>query len=943
MKKSILACILLFTVFISVAQQKKNNLSSRNGIPSATTVNQITLGTSTYDLETYASVRRQTYFYPNGTIGAVWNYDQLFTMPFTVEEFYNGSSWGPGITSPDSMPGFGSLDRLSNGTEVIISYDTSVSSGLRIDTADTPGSGNWAGIALPQGPVGHRCGWPHIAIGGANGMTVHLVSLTEPVAFGGSLYNGVDGMLTYSRSEDGGTTWNIVQTTLPGWNSSLTHRMYPDEYTIDAKGNTVAIIAGGKTNDWVMWKSSDNGTTFTKTTIKAFPVPAYDAFTMISDTNSDGIPDTMAVADASSAVLIDNNGMVHCWSGSVGICDDTIATSAKLNYFYSHGLLYWNESMGSVQPVIIGDALDINNDGAIDIQSKVAEYGGGLCSMPTAGIDINNKIYVCYSMVKEGTTNGIDESYRNILAMYTSDAGATWSPSSFLTFDFFTESVFPSMARNVDSTLKLICQQDAEPGMSVWGDLDPFTQNNIMYLESDTNLLGVGPYMGGVSGLIYFDQNNNNIFDGSDNGASAMSVATNSMGSLYFYTPNGYYYSSLVYGNNLVGPYNLPPYISSTPASVNYNVTSISNFTQDFALHAITSYDSATIFLDYFDEVCFAPAYYNLIVNNYGTTIKDYVVKFHPDPVLPTPVSIYPPPDSLVNGDYYFSINGLGPLSLNDSIYFEIVTPGPGVPVTNYTDLYENNSTLLTYVHSDTIAKIISCSYDPNDKTVKPAGVAPQHYTLLNQTLDYVIRFQNTGNDTAFNVMLLDTLDTNFDISTFHILNSSHPCSVEMLQGNILRFHFNHILLPDSNVNEKASHGFVHYSIKPLAGTVANTIVYNTANIYFDFNLPVSTNTTFNTLVNVIPAGIDFTAGIQNEIGIIPNPFSENTQLIFNNEHHDLISIRLIDISGRVIKIFYTSGSKYLLNTSGIEKGIYLLRITNPSTAEVKIAKLVKD
>jgi uncharacterized repeat protein (TIGR01451 family) len=403
------------------------------------------------------------------------------------------------------------------------------------------------------------------------------------------------------------------------------------------------------------------------------------------------------------------------------------------------------------------------------------------------------------------------------------------------------------------------------------------------------------------------------------------------------------YITGLFYGNNLIEPYNLPSYFSSTPANATYMVTSPSTYTQDFALHAIAPYDSATVFISSFDEYCFAQAYYNPIINNYGTYTKDYVLKFHPDPVLPSPLYVNPAPDSIANGDYYFSINALHPLEQNDSINLSIVTPGPGVPVTTYADLYENNLGVLTYVHSDTISKIISCSYDPNDKTAKPEGVGPQHYTLINQNLEYVIRFQNTGNDTAFNVMILDTLDANFDISTFQLLHASHPCTVEIMPGNILRFHFKNIHLPDSNVNEPASHGFIHYRIKPLPGTPVNTVVYNTANIYFDFNLPVATNITFNTLVNVIPSGIEPVAGFQNEINIIPNPFSASTQLKFNNDRHDVISIDLLDVSGRVIKTFTTSDSRFILDAAGIEKGIYILQISNPAKQEVQIAKLVKE
>ncbi|HKR06503.1 MAG TPA: T9SS type A sorting domain-containing protein [Bacteroidia bacterium] len=80
-----------------------------------------------------------------------------------------------------------------------------------------------------------------------------------------------------------------------------------------------------------------------------------------------------------------------------------------------------------------------------------------------------------------------------------------------------------------------------------------------------------------------------------------------------------------------------------------------------------------------------------------------------------------------------------------------------------------------------------------------------------------------------------------------------------------------------------------------------------------------------------------------SSLNIFPNPFKENTQLSFKNDHHDLININLIDISGRVIKTFSTAGSKFLLDASAFEKGIYILRLINTSTSEIQGAKLVKQ
>ncbi|MEL6862891.1 MAG: hypothetical protein AAFP19_00670 [Bacteroidota bacterium] len=139
-------------------------------------------------------------------------------------------------------------------------------------------------------------------------------------------------------------------------------------------------------------------------------------------------------------------------------------------------------------------------------------------------------------------------------------------------------------------------------------------------------------------------------------------------------------------------------------------------------------------------------------------------------------------------------------------------------------------------------------SYDPNDKLVSPRGVGPEVWTPPGTRLNYQIRFQNTGTDTAFNVFILDTLSEHLDWTTFKLGAYSHPMDFCMEgQGSaVLRFEFNDILLPDSSTNLLESQGFVRFSIKALPNTPLETDIENNADIYFDFNPPIRTNTVRN-------------------------------------------------------------------------------------------------
>ncbi|MEK7257500.1 MAG: PQQ-binding-like beta-propeller repeat protein, partial [Bacteroidota bacterium] len=133
-------------------------------------------------------------------------------------------------------------------------------------------------------------------------------------------------------------------------------------------------------------------------------------------------------------------------------------------------------------------------------------------------------------------------------------------------------------------------------------------------------------------------------------------------------------------------------------------------------------------------------------------------------------------------------------------------------------------------------------AFDPNDKRALVGGRMGLETVLPNQAIEYLVRFQNTGTDTAFNVVIRDTLSPLLDPATFRPGASSHSYTWEISGEGILRFEFKNILLPDSNVNESASHGFVQFSIGQKADLPIGSALKNSAAIYFDFNAAVITN-----------------------------------------------------------------------------------------------------
>lgn len=181
----------------------------------------------------------------------------------------------------------------------------------------------------------------------------------------------------------------------------------------------------------------------------------------------------------------------------------------------------------------------------------------------------------------------------------------------------------------------------------------------------------------------------------------------------------------------------------------------------------------------------------------------------------------------------------------------------------------------------------IRCAYDPNDKLNTPnrRSAYPKNYTLFNESMEFLIRFQNTGNDTAFTVVIRDTLDKNLDWSTFRPLVGSHPFETHIQPNGAIVFTFKNILLPDHKTNEPLSHGFVSYRVSPKADLPEQTEIHNTAYIYFDFNPPIQTNTTSNVLVSTLPR-TTATKGLTTTLDhqLYPNPFGDILSLHIKGE-----------------------------------------------------------
>jgi len=166
-------------------------------------------------------------------------------------------------------------------------------------------------------------------------------------------------------------------------------------------------------------------------------------------------------------------------------------------------------------------------------------------------------------------------------------------------------------------------------------------------------------------------------------------------------------------------------------------------------------------------------------------------------------------------------------------------------------------------------------SYDPNDKLLDPNVLSPAQVAQGETPIEYTIRFQNTGTYLAERVVILDTLSEDLQWESMRFIASSHANHWYITDG-VLHVIHNDIMLPDSNANEAASHGFFTFSLLPKSDLQDGASITNIAHIVFDFNAPIVTPPAVFT--------VDVEAAVSekqntNDLILSPNPASDRIQV----------------------------------------------------------------
>lgn len=468
------------------------------------------------------------------------------------------------------------------------------------------------------------------------------------------------------------------------------------------------------------------------------------------------------------------------------------------------------------------------------------------------------------------------------------------------------------------------------------------TSGSCMSLFDTIGILGNN--CGTISGNVIWDSSSNCLYGIGDQPFPNCHIQL-STGDIAITDPSGYFqFSNVPFGTHTIGQIlssNLFQNNCTQPAVVTINaINSNSQFN--------TFFDSVG---NNFDEVLaiqgtryipgFAPtnngAYINMLIYNPSpiqvqnklTLLLNDSLHYNSASVPPTSVINTPNGDSIT---WFLNSAPLGWGMNNVKVFVDVpsfLTLGSQLtscatltPMTLADVNLSNNSQCIT--------KPVATSFDPNDKSVQPEGLGANGYiTLQDSILDYHVRFQNTGNAPAQNIYILDTLSNRLDINSLEVTGYSHPYQIEIISGHILKFKFINIMLPDSNINEPGSHGYISYRIKQKATNMSGDIIQNTASIYFDFNNPIVTNTTVNTIMN--PTSVNSTQ-TNDGLLIYPNPAKDLLHLAYSPTDFPKNTFWFLkDAVGKTLmsrEILFI-GKKYEtdIDVSHLSKGVYYLSI----------------
>jgi hypothetical protein len=457
-----------------------------------------------------------------------------------------------------------------------------------------------------------------------------------------------------------------------------------------------------------------------------------------------------------------------------------------------------------------------------------------------------------------------------------------------------------------------------------------------------------------IAGKVYKDANSNCTLDGGETGiqnimihcAGAGYTFTDANGNYSFQVPTGSYALSESVNSHY-------PLAACQSNSVVTGVTASAGCTTtvNFANNMVTQHDLhiITTSYPYSAPIPGNPYHQRVIVQNDGTVAEGGIqVAYTNDGQLGSMTAsptLFTQPDAINYPNWYTIQSGFANLApgTSDEINLTYNTP-TNIPLNTNVNFYDstaqaapvNTNWLLDespWNNVQNYQQTVIGSFDPNFKDVSPKGNGPQGYIATKDSvLDYVIHFQNEGTYYAQNISVVDTLDSDLDWSTLHPGYSDHNYTTTVSEAGVVTFKFANINLPwKSQYGDVMSSGMVAYTIKRKHNLAQGTQIKNKAAIYFDFNTPVITNTTLNTL-NDLLSSVEEKVNMENgDVVLYPNPTSTVLNVVINSKTNSRGVVNILDLTGKVLKtkeISVNEGKTTLQeDVNELPSGIYFVQV----------------
>lgn len=400
-----------------------------------------------------------------------------------------------------------------------------------------------------------------------------------------------------------------------------------------------------------------------------------------------------------------------------------------------------------------------------------------------------------------------------------------------------------------------------------------------------------------------------------------------------------------LYESNPTTTYNLNYVVDSQYAVNNVCTVSYSNVTivqsSGFTTYnfpiSVTAYDDLSVSIHNYSQPPrpgFAYDNYVAYTNNSNHTIPSGTVTFTKDVALS--ISEVSNGATLTPTGFNYNFTNLLPY---ETQYIWIKMTVPTIPTVALGQLVTNSVSITTlpgdiapFNNNSNLTQTIVGSYDPNDKQENHNGSIVLSDFTADDYLTYTIRFENTGTANAINIKVEDELDAQLDETTLKMIDASAEYTLERINRKLM-WKFHGIDLPPSQTNSMIGHGYIIFKIKPKAGYTVGDIIPNTAEIYFDFNPAIITNTCTTEFVE----SLGNSTFVFNNLNCFPNP-TQNSLTISNESLID--SVEITSVLGQKIFSQRVNSLQTEINLENVSKGIYFVKVL--SEGQEKTVKIIK-